>query len=195
MATGSDASADPGTVLTLGDLAPDFALEEVTEARTVRRDDLTGDALVVMFLCTHCPFVIHVQHRLSELARDYRAKGASFVGIGANDPGVQPDDAPEGLAEQKRRVGFDFPYLFDATQAVAKAYGAVCTPDFFVFDRDRRLAYRGRMDATRPDRGEPTGDELAAALDAVLAGKPVTGEQFPPMGCSIKWAPGNDPAR
>lgn len=189
-----DTTTDALAALELGDPAPAFALEEVTDGSTVRIEDLDGDALVVMFLCSHCPYVRHVQDRLAQLSRDYMARGVSFVGIGSNDPGVQPDDAPEGLAEQKRTVGFDFPYLFDATQQVAKDYGAACTPDFFVFDGERRLTYRGRMDETRPDRGEPTGDELAAALDAVLEGQPAPGVQFAPMGCSIKWAPGNEPA-
>ena len=187
------APSDPTSVLQLGDPVPDFALPDVTDGTTVRQEELVGDALVVMFLCSHCPFVRHVQDRLAAVAREYSAKGAAFVAIGSNDPGRQPEDAPEGLAEQHRTVGFNFPYLFDETQQVAKDFGAACTPDFFVFDVKRRLAYRGRMDETRPDGGQPNGAELTAALDDVLAGRPVAGEQFPPMGCSIKWAPGNDP--
>lgn len=187
--------AATSTMMDLGTVAPDFALPEVTDRTTVSRDDLTGDVLVVMFLCRHCPYVVHVQEELASLAREYLDDGrVSFVGISSNDPSSHPDDAPDHLAEQKREVGFAFPYLFDESQEVARAYGAACTPDFFVFDRERRLAYRGRMDETRPGGDPPTGADLRAAIDALLAGGRPSDDQWPSMGCSIKWRPGNEPA-
>jgi peroxiredoxin len=182
------------TTLTLGDRAPDFALPEVVDGTLVRSGDLDdAAALVVLFLCRHCPYVRHTEQQLAAIATTYQPRGAAFVAIASNDPTTHPDDAPERLAEQKREVGFPFPYLFDETQQIARSYHAACTPDVFVFDADRRLAYRGRIDATRPGRGEPDGADLRRALDAVLASEPVPGEQHPPMGCSIKWRPGNEP--
>jgi peroxiredoxin len=184
----------PAVPLALGDRAPGFALPEVPDGTTVALDDLDAEVLVVVFLCRHCPYVVHVQEALSALATRYQADGrVAFVGIAANDADAYPDDAPASLAEQKREVGFPFPYLFDATQQVAKAYGAACTPDPFVFDEDRRLAYRGRIDATRPGGDAPTGADLRRALDALLAGERPDSDQWPPMGCSIKWRPGNAP--
>ncbi|MFA9430688.1 thioredoxin family protein [Egicoccus sp. AB-alg2] len=182
-------------MLALGTPAPAFALPEVTDGTTVSLDDLDGEVLVVAFLSRHCPYVKHVQDELAALARDYVVDGrASFVGICANDADNYPDDAPERLADQKRQVGFVFPYLHDADQEVAKAYRAACTPDFFVFDRDRRLAYRGRMDESRPGGETPTGKDLRAAIDALLAGERPGEDQAPSMGCGIKWRPGNEPA-
>lgn len=185
--------AATSTMMELGTRAPDFALPEVTDGSTVSLGELTGDVLVVMFLCRHCPYVVHVQDELARLARDHDDGRVAFVGISANDPESHPDDAPARLAAQKREVGFDFPYLFDETQQVARAYGAACTPDFFVFDAERRLAYRGRMDETRPGGDEPTGADLRAAIDALLDGRRPTDDQWPSMGCSIKWRPGNEP--
>jgi peroxiredoxin len=177
-----------------GSPAPDFSLPEVADGATVSLRDLSGEVLVVMFLCRHCPYVVHVQDVLAALARGYVDGGrVAFVGIAANDPTSHPEDAPDRLAEQKRQVGFPFPYLFDETQQVARAYGAACTPDFFVFDGTRRLAYRGRMDGSRPGRGAATGAELRAAIDALLAGEQPSDDQWPPLGCSIKWRPGNEP--
>lgn len=182
------------TMLDLGTPAPDFRLEEVTDGSAVALGDLPeSPALVVTFLCKHCPYVKHVQDELASLAREYQDRGVTFVGIGSNDPGVSPEDTPEGLAEQKREVGFTFPYLFDADQSVAKAYGAACTPDTFVFDSDRKLAYRGQLDDSRPGQGEPDGADLRATLDALLEGRPAPEDQKPSVGCSIKWAPGNEP--
>lgn len=182
------------TMLDLGTPAPDFALPEVTDDTTVSLADVAdAPVLLVAFLCRHCPYVKHVQEEFARLATAYQARGIAVIAIGSNDPAVSPDDTPEGLAAQKREVGFTFPYLFDGDQQVATAYGAACTPDFFVFDADRRLAYRGRMDASRPDRGEPTGEDLRAALDALLDGREVPADQAPSMGCSIKWSPGNEP--
>jgi peroxiredoxin len=181
--------------LGLGDPAPAFALPEVTDGTTVRLGDLAAEVLVVVFLCRHCPYVVHVQDVLAAIATEYQRDGrVAFVGIAANDADAFPEDAPDSLAVQKQEVGFPFPYLFDVSQDVAKAYGAVCTPDPFVFDGDRRLAYRGRIDATRPGGAAPTGADLRAALDALLAGERPDDDQWPPMGCSIKWRPGNAPA-
>jgi peroxiredoxin len=183
-------------MLELGTPAPPFALEEVTGEGTITLEDLNASpVLLVAFICSHCPYVIHVQDAFAALAREYDAKGVAVVGISANDPEVSPADTPEGLAEQKRAVGFDFPYLFDADQSVAAAYGAACTPDFFVFDAARTLVYRGRMDESRPKGDAPvTGADLRAALDAALAGDEPLADQYPSMGCSIKWSPGNEPA-
>lgn len=182
------------TMLELGTRAPDFTLTS-TDGEKVSLDDLAdAPALVVMFLCNHCPYVKHVQDGLADLARQYQDRGVAFVGICSNDPESYPDDAPDRLAEQKQRVGFTFPYLVDESQEVATAYRAACTPDFFVFDGDQRLVYRGRMDPSRPDSGIPvTGEDLRAALDAVLAGDRVSDEQWPSMGCSIKFREGNQP--
>jgi peroxiredoxin len=185
----------PSTMLALGTEAPDFSLPEVATGRTVSLADLAGrKALLVMFLCRHCPYVKHVQDGLAKLCRDYQGKDIGMVGISSNDARAYPDDRPEGLAEQKRRAGFPFPYLHDETQEVAKAYRAACTPDFFLFDAGGRLVYRGQMDASRPENRVPvTGDDLRRAIDAVLAGGPVPGRQIPSMGCNIKWRPGNEP--
>lgn len=182
--------------LKVGSPAPPFSLQEVSDGRTVTLDDVTGGAaLLVAFICRRCPFVVHVQDAFAELAAEYMDKGVSVVAISANDPGESPDDGPEGLAAQKAEVGFDFPYLFDANQSVAKAYHAACTPDFFVFDEHAALAYRGQMDASRPQSDIPvTGQDLRAALDRVLAGEPPLDDQPPSMGCSIKWVPGSEPS-
>jgi peroxiredoxin len=186
--------AESTMMLPLGTEAPDFSLPEVEDGRTVSLGDFAdADALVVAFLCRHCPYVKHVEHELAALAKEYQDRGAAFVGISANDPETHPDDAPASLAEQKREVGFPFPYVFDESQDVAKAYKAACTPDFYVFDGDRRLIYRGRMDPTRPDQGQPDGRDLRAVLDAVLQGEPAAADQSPSVGCSIKWRAGNEP--
>jgi peroxiredoxin len=182
-------------MLALGTEAPDFALPDVVTGTVVRRSDFAGaKALLVMFICKHCPYVRHVRPALAQLGRDYQGSGAAIVAIGANDPETYPEDAPEGLAEEARSAGYAFPYLFDATQSVAKAYTAACTPDFFLFDGEHRLVYRGQMDGSRPGNGVPvTGQDLRAAIDAVLRGAPVTQDQRPSVGCSIKWRPGNEP--
>jgi len=187
-------SLTPSTMLELGTQAPDFALPEVGGG-TVRLADLpAGRPLLVMFLSRHCPYVQHVQEGLAALCREYGDRGVAMVAISANDTARYPDDRPERLQEQKAAAGFPFPYLHDATQEVAKAYRAACTPDFFLFDADRRLAYRGQMDASRPGNGVPvTGADLRAALDALLLGRPVPAEQIPSVGCNIKWKPGNEP--
>jgi peroxiredoxin len=179
--------------LALGTLAPDFALRDVVTGKTVRRDDFSGQkGLLVMFICTHCPYVKHVEKGLAALGVDYDGKGMAIAAISSNDADMYPDDGPEGLREQAERLGFRFPYLYDEMQDVAKAYHAACTPDFFLFDGDLKLAYRGQFDGSRPNSGVPvTGGDLRAAMDALLAGKAVAKEQRPSMGCNIKWKAGH----
>lgn len=185
----------PSTMLPLGSKAPDFRLSD-TAGGTVALDDFKdAPALLVVFLCNHCPYVKHVRHELAALGREYQAKGVAVVGISANDVVSHPDDGPELMAREKAEVGYTFPYLYDESQAVARAYQAACTPDFFVFDRDRALVYRGQLDASRPGNDIPvTGKDLRSALDAVLAGQPVPPDQKPSIGCNIKWKPGNEPS-
>ena len=159
------------TMLELGTEAPDFALTDVVTGKTVKRDDLRGQkALLVMFICTHCPYVKHVEKGLAALGADYEGKPVNIVAISSNDADMYPDDGPAGLKEQAQTMGFRFPYLYDETQAVARAYDAACTPDFFLFDGDLRLVYRGQFDGSRPGNGVPvTGEDLRGAIDAVLA--------------------------
>ncbi len=185
-------SATESTMLPLGTPAPDFDLPKVTGGR-LRRAELAGRPLLVIFLCRHCPFVVHVAGELARLGRDYGDRVA-IVGICANDDDAYPDDRPESLAAGAAEWGWRFPVLHDATQEVAKAYHAACTPDFFLFDADHRLVYRGQLDDSRPGNGIPvTGEDLRAALDACLAGEPCATEQRPSLGCNIKWRPGNEP--
>jgi peroxiredoxin len=186
----------PSTMLPLGTAAPDFALRDVTTGKTTKLADFSQKkALVVMFICNHCPYVKHVEEGLTTFARDYGARDVALVAICANDAETNPDDAPAKLAATARARGWKFAYLFDDTQAVAKSYSAACTPDFFVFDAQRKLVYRGQFDASRPNTAIPvTGADLRAALDALLAGKPVGKEQKPSLGCNIKWRAGNEPA-
>jgi peroxiredoxin len=182
------------TMLPLGTPAPDFDLLDTVSGSHQTLADFDGSALVVIFLCNHCPYVKHDQAGLVEFGNDYADKGVSIVGIGSNDAVTYPDDGPEQLGAVAREFGYKFPVLFDETQEVAKAYTAACTPDFFVFGPDRTLVYRGRLDESRPNTDVPvTGRDLRAAVDAVLAGAPVAAEQYPSMGCSIKWKPGNEP--
>lgn len=180
----------------LGSAAPDFALPDVTTGGTVRLEDLAGTkALLVMFICRHCPYVKHVREGLVGMAQDYVGADLSIVAISSNDPATYPEDAPESLAQEAREAGYPFPYLFDETQEVAKAYTAACTPDFFLFDADRKLAYRGQFDSSRPGNDVPvTGGDLRAAIDAVLAHRPAPQDQRPSVGCTIKWRPGNEPS-
>lgn len=182
------------TMLPLGTPAPSIELPSLDGA-TVSLDDFSeADALLVMFICNHCPYVRHVEKELSSLISEYQERGLAAVGICSNDVDQEPEDTPEGLREQVERVGFTFPYLIDESQDVAKAFKAACTPDFFLFDGDRLLAYRGRMDGSRPRNDEPiTGEDLRRAIEAVLEGKDIPGEQLPSMGCSISWKPGNEP--
>jgi peroxiredoxin len=189
-------------MLALGTPAPPFALPEVEGGNTVRLEDFASEkALLVVFLCAHCPYVHHVRPELSRLARDYAGKSVAVVGITSNDTTQYPDDAPEPTARFAREAGFAFPVLYDETQEVAKAYSAACTPDFFLFGPERTLVYRGQLDDSRPNRGSSTGNraasdgrDLRAALDAVLADRPVRPDQKASIGCNIKWKPGNAPA-
>lgn len=182
----------PSTMIPLGSQAPDFRLPD-TDGRTVARDDFkNAPALLVMFVCNHCPYVKHVRQGLADLAREYQQKGVAVVGISANDAIAYPDDSPAKMAREKAEAGYVFPYLYDESQDVAHAYQAACTPDFYVFDGARKLVYRGQMDDSRPGNNLPvTGKDLRAALDAVLAGQAVSEQQKPSIGCNIKWKPGN----
>lgn len=184
----------PSTMLSLGTPAPEFALPD-TEGRTVRLADFRdAKALLVMFICNHCPYVKHVQAELARIGRDYGPRGVGIVAISSNDVAGYPDDAPDKMRDEKARAGYTFPYLYDESQAVAKAYRAACTPDFFLFDGNQRLVYRGQLDDSRPKNTTPvTGKDLRAALDTVLAGRPVTAEQRPSIGCNIKWKVGAEP--
>jgi peroxiredoxin len=178
----------------LGTPAPAFALPDTT-GKIVSIEDFKGaKALLVMFICNHCPFVKLVRDELAALGREYQTKGVAMVAIMSNDAENYPDDRPEKMAEEVVTAGYTFPYLYDATQETAKAYHAACTPDFFLFDANRKLAYRGQFDDARPRNGKPvTGADLRAAIDAVLAGQPVSSEQHPSIGCNIKWKSGNAP--
>ena len=186
----------PSTMLGLGTAAPAFRLPDAAAGgKEIGLDDFgAAPALLVVFLCNHCPFVQHVAGELAALSRDLPAMGAAMVGISSNDVAAYPADGPDAMAAEAARQGWAFPYLYDETQAVAQAYRAACTPDFFLFDGDRRLVYRGQLDASRPGNGLPvTGADLRAAVDAVLAGRPVEEDQRPSLGCNIKWKPGNEP--
>ena len=182
------------TMLELGTTAPAFRLPD-TKGRLVSLDDFhAARTLLVIFMCNHCPYVKHVREAIAALARDYQVKGLTVVGISSNDATKYPDDGPRQMAEEAAAAGYVFPYLYDESQAVAKAYRAACTPDFFLFDGERRLIYRGQFDDSRPGNNvEVTGRDLRAAIDAVLAHKPVNADQKPSLGCNIKWKPGNEP--
>ena len=187
--------AVPSTMTELGSRLPSFSLRDVTTGRTVSDADVAGTtALLVMFICRHCPYVAHVRSELTRLGVDYADADISIVAVSPNDPEAYPEDAPDSLAEEAREAGYLFPYLFDETQEVAKAFGAACTPDFFLYDSSRELVYRGQLDDSRPRNGIPaTGKDLRAAIDAVLEGRAVSPDQRPSIGCSIKWRPGNEP--
>jgi peroxiredoxin len=178
----------------LGTEAPDFSLVNV-DGRTVSLTDFANSpGLLVVFMCNHCPFVKHLADALAQFANEYLPKGLAVVGINSNDVANYPADSPEQMVREAEERGYAFPYLYDDTQEVAKAYHAACTPDFFLFDKDRRLVYRGQFDDSRPDSGIPiTGKDLRAAADAVLAGKKPSDEQRPSIGCNIKWQSGNEP--
>lgn len=179
----------PSSMEELGTGAPDFSLPDTVSGQVLGRDGVRGErGLLVMFLCNHCPYVVHLQQGLAALGRDYADSGVGLVAISANDVQTHPDDHPDRMAELAARLDWRFPYLYDESQEVARAYGAACTPDFFLFDAGLRLAYRGRFDESRPGSGaEVTGRDLRAALDAVAQGQTPGGEQLPSMGCNIKW--------
>ena len=188
-------AATPSTMTELGAPAPPFALPDPA-GRMVKLEDLgDSDALLVIFMCNHCPFVIHVIDELVRIAADYTGRGLAVVGINSNNVETHPDDSPEKMAEFEKEKGLNFPYLFDEDQSVAKAYRAACTPDFFLYNGDRTLVYRGQLDGSRPNNDVPvTGEDLRRAIEAVLAGGKPDENQAPSIGCNIKWKPGNEPA-
>ena len=180
-------------MLDLGTTLPAFRLPDFN-GRLVSNADCKGAGLLVAFICSHCPFVKHIRQEFARFAKEYEAKGLSVVAIASNDVKASPQDGPEGMKQEAAEAGYTFPYLFDETQQTARAFHAACTPDFFLFDRHRRLAYRGEFDDSRPGNNVPvTGAELRAAADTVLAGKSVPAAQKPSLGCNIKWRPGNEP--
>ncbi len=182
------------TMISLGTQAPDFTLLNI-DGRMVSRTDFAGKPLLVIFMCNHCPFVVHIRRALQEFAAEYQAKGLAIVGISSNDVVAYPEDGPEQMQEEARTAGYTFPYLFDGTQEIARAYCAACTPDIFLFDQNHAVVYRGQFDSSRPGNGLPvTGEDLRAAADALLAGNPVSVEQRPSIGCNIKWKAGAEPA-
>ena len=183
------------TILPLGTTAPPFDLPDVVTGQRYSLDSFTAKTgLLVMFICRHCPYVVHVEHELAKLGQDYQDTNLGIIAISSNDPITYPDDAPPRLREMAVCLGFTFPFCHDETQDVAKAYRAACTPEFYLFDRDRRLAYHGQLDDSRPGNNKPvTGRDLRAAIQAVLTGKPVDSNQRPSIGCSIKWKPGHAP--
>ena len=182
------------TMLPLGTVAPGFSLPECRGGVVSLGDFGKAPALLVIFMCNHCPYVKHVQKPLAALVKEYQARGVAVVGISSNDIASHPDDGPEAMAKVAREIGYTFPFLYDESQEVAKAYHAACTPEFFLFDAQRKLVYRGQMDGSRPGNSiAVTGEDLRRALDATLTGRPVAGEQRPSLGCGIKWKPGNTP--
>ena len=184
------------TMLPLGTTAPDFGLVDVVSENKISLANFAEKkALLVMFICRHCPFVKHVQTELAKIGNNYSQSDLGIVAISANDVNNYPDDAPGMLKQMASELGFNFPLCYDETQEVAKAYTAACTPDFFLFDADCKLVYRGQLDDSRPSNDKPvTGQDLRTAIDTVLAGKPVTGDQKPSIGCNIKWKQGNEPS-
>jgi peroxiredoxin len=183
-------------MLPLGTKAPDFQLADVVSGETISLSTNAGKkALLVMFICRHCPFVKHIKDELAQLGKDYVNRDVGIVAISSNDASNYPDDAPEQLKAMATDLGLPFPVCYDESQETAKAYTAACTPDFFVFDTEQRLVYRGQLDDSRPSNAKPvTGEDLRAALDALLADQPVNPEQKPSIGCNIKWKPGNEPS-
>jgi peroxiredoxin len=177
----------PSSMLPLGTETPSFNLPDTT-GKTISNKDFAGRPLLVMFICNHCPFVIHIRPQLAQLGRDFMHRGLGIVAINSNDAVQFPDDSPEKMIAEKENAGYVFPYLFDASQNVAKAFQAACTPDFYLFDRNHKLAYRGQLDSSRPSNQVPvTGQDLRHAIEAVLAGHDVSAEQKPSLGCNIKW--------
>jgi peroxiredoxin len=189
-------AAVESTMLELGTAAPDFYLPDAVSGKTISLASFDGSkGLLVMFLCPHCPYVKHIQRTLAVLLKEFAGVPLGIVAISSNDVAQFPEDGPDGLRGQAKELGFDFPYCYDEAQAVARAYRAACTPDFFLFNEDRRLVYRGQMDGSRPKNDTPvTGSDLRAAIDAVLGGRAVNPEQRPSIGCNIKWKRGNEPA-
>jgi peroxiredoxin len=187
-------SLTPSNMLDLGTPAPEFCLPD-TNGNEVCLDDFTENpVLLIIFMCNHCPYVKHIADAFRDFVVEYQDRGLAVVGISSNDADAYPDDGPERMAEELARRGYTFPYLYDESQEVAKAYHAACTPDLFLFNRERQLAYRGQFDSSRPGNNEPiTGKDLREAVDALLAGKQPQADQIPSIGCNIKWQPGNEP--
>ncbi|HSH95218.1 MAG TPA: thioredoxin family protein [Roseimicrobium sp.] len=186
----------PSTMLPLGTSAPAFQLPDASGKPYSLESFRGAPALLVMFICNHCPYVKHIRTELAKIGTEYQARGAAIVAINSNDAVAYPDDSPAKMAEEAKSAGYTFPYLVDASQKVAQAYRAACTPDFFLFDRDLKLVYRGQFDDSRPKMENPppvTGRDLRAALDAVISGKPVPADQKASLGCNIKWKPGTEP--
>jgi peroxiredoxin len=185
----------PSTMMPLGTKTPDFKLKDVTSGKIVSLEEFSAKKiLLVMFLCRHCPYVKHIQKELAKLGRDYHLKKVAMVGISSNDADKYPDDSPASLKVMATELGLNFPLCFDETQEIAKSFHAACTPEFYVFNREEKLVYRGQLDDSRPKNNIPvTGKDLRAALDAVLNDQPVSAEQRPGIGCNIKWKPGNEP--
>ncbi len=179
----------PSNMIPLGTVAPDFSLPDTVSGKTLSLSELSSNkATVVMFICNHCPFVVHINEELVKLANDYIPQEVSFVAISSNDVENYPEDSPEKMTEQAKNFGYPFSYLYDETQSVAKAYGAACTPDFYIFDGELKLVYRGQLDDSRPGTDIPvTGADIRQALDSILANEPVCSSQQPSMGCNIKW--------
>ncbi|MFG0243553.1 MAG: thioredoxin family protein [Phycisphaerales bacterium JB054] len=187
-------ASTPSTMLPIGTPAPDFDLPDTVSGKRVALADSTGKPLLVMFICNHCPFVKHVREELAAIGRDYQSQGLAIVAISSNDARHYPDDSPDKMAAEAAQAGYTFPYLYDESQSVAKAYRAACTPDFYLFGADHKLTYRGQLDPSRPKNNTPvTGSDLRAAIDATLAGRPAPEPQLPSIGCNIKWKPGNAP--
>jgi len=184
----------PSTMLALGTLAPNFILPDVVSGNMVSLEDFKNkEALLVMFICRHCPYVQHIKEEIAKIGQDYKEKNIAIIAISANDINSYPQDSPENLKEMAEELNFSFPYLYDKSQEIAKAYTAACTPDFFLFDKNRKLVYRGQLDNSRPGNNLPvTGKDLREAMDAVLEDKPINPDQKPSMGCNIKWRPGNE---
>lgn len=187
-------AAVSSTMLELGTTAPNFSLPDTSGKLVSLADYRQAPATLVVFMCNHCPYVKHIASQFAEFAREYQAKGVAVIGINANDVSTHPDDSPAKMAEEAKKMGYTFPYLFDETQEVAKSYRAACTPDFFLFDKDHKLAYRGQFDGSRPGNNVAvTGEDLRMALNAVLQDQPAPTEQKASMGCNIKWKAGNEP--
>ena len=181
----------PSTMISLGTKAPDFTLPDTVSEKNLSLNDLKSKkATVIMFICNHCPFVKHVNKELVKLATDYIPKGISFIAISSNEVVNYPDDSPEKMKQTAKKLGYPFPYLYDESQEVARSYDAACTPDFFIYDKELKLVYRGQLDDSRPSNGIPvTGKDIRATLDNLLAGKNIPAEQKPSIGCNIKWKP------
>jgi peroxiredoxin len=187
-------AAKTSRMVELGTAMPEFALRDAVSGKTVGSRDFAGYPVLVAFMCNHCPYVKHILEGFAAFAREYGPRGLAIVAISSNDPKDYPEDAPERMAQLARQRGLTFPYLFDDSQGVAKAFEAICTPDLFLFDRDRKLVYRGQFDSSRPNNTMAvTGSDLRAAADAVLLGREISGKQTPSVGCSIKWRTGNEP--